>query len=111
MIEQKYLEATELGIAREEKAARDRLIRERAIRLMGQARSVAEGATNFPHTPDGLKAEFARLVDGKAELTGPASFYRVPAAAEDDELRTIDMRIRELRIRDQQHGWLPKEAA
>jgi len=109
-------------IAAEDKAARDRRVRERAMRLQGEARRVDAGHALGLSTGsaaqrwklDELVAEWTRLlgpVPPKRDLYLPTTFTPVPvlarSAADDERLQLLETQIYQLVEACHKNGTLP----
>jgi hypothetical protein len=100
----------------------DRLVKERAIRLQGEAGRIVRGAMDFPHTAADRKAKLDELLAREAQLSPPppvrlpgqeylSQAPRVFSAAEEAELVEVRNLIFELSKRCRQDGTIPREAA
>jgi hypothetical protein len=106
-IEKRFMDEARQQLLAEQDRRFDGLVRERAIRLQGEARLVER--SDYPTGRDEGLARIAELDERVAALQGKRAWDR--SAAEDSELDELTRRLGEMRKRARTLGWLPKEAA
>lgn len=106
-IEERFLTEARQQLEAEQARRFDGLVRERAIRLQGEARRVEH--SDFPTGRDEGLACIAGLEARLAALEAKRPHDR--SAADDSELDNLVRRLGEMRKRARMLGWLPKEAA